>query len=199
MSRSSLATRPAGAAPGLVLGAAALLTGLAAGFIYAYSVSVMPGLAQADDRTLVDGMQQINEVTENPVFFLSFVGAPFVMAAALVTEHRSGSRQAVRWIAAALALYGVVFLVTGAVHFGLNDDLARAGDPDRIADLADVRDDFYGPWAAWNIVRTVASAAALGCLVYALILHGRAASGPAAPTQSAVDPRGLRPTARTGR
>jgi uncharacterized membrane protein len=160
------------AARGLVLGAAALLTGLAAGFIYAYSVSVMPGLAQADDRTLVDGMQQINEVTENPVFFLSFVGAPVAMVAALVLEHQSGSRQVVRWIVAAVALYGVVFIVTGAVHFELNDDLARAGDPDRIADLAGVRDDFYGPWVAGNIVRTLASTAALGSLVYALILHG---------------------------
>ena len=55
-----------------------------------------------------------------------------------------GSRQVVRWLAAALALYGVAFMVTGAVHIPLNDDLARAGDPDRIADLAGVRDDFTG-------------------------------------------------------
>jgi uncharacterized membrane protein len=175
---SALATRRARPAPGLVLGAAALLTGLAAGFIYAYSVSVMPGLAQVDDRTFVHAMQQINEVTENPVFFLSFLGAPLVMVAALVLESRSGSRRVVRWIVAALALYGVVIMVTGAIHLPLNDDLAQAGDPDRIADLAGVRDDFDGPWVAWNIVRTLAATAALGSLVYALILHGRAAAAP---------------------
>jgi uncharacterized membrane protein len=175
-SESSPDTRPAGAAPGLVLGAAALLTGLAAGFIYAYSVSVMPGLAQVDDRTFVHATQQINEVTENPVFFLSFLGAPVVMVAALVLEHRSGSRRAVRWIVAALALYGVVIMVTGAIHIPLNDDLARAGDPDHIADPAGVRDDFYGPWVGWNVLRTLAATAALGSLVYALVLHGRAVS-----------------------
>jgi uncharacterized membrane protein len=159
-----------------MLGAATLLTGLAAGLIYAYSVSVMPGLGEVDDRTFVESTQQINEATENPVFFLSFLGAPVVMLAALVIEDRSGSRQVVRWVAAALALYAVVIVVAGAIHIPLNDDLAQAGDADRIADLAEVRDDFYGPWVAWNVVRTLASAAALGCLVYALILRGRAAS-----------------------
>jgi uncharacterized membrane protein len=62
-------------APGLVPGAAALTMGLLAGFFYAYSASVMPGLAQADDRTIVDAMQQINEGVENPVIFLSFLAS----------------------------------------------------------------------------------------------------------------------------
>jgi hypothetical protein len=39
----------------------------------------------------------------------------------------------------------------------LNDELGDAGSPDRIADLAAVRDDFEDPWVAWNIVRTVVS------------------------------------------
>jgi len=169
--QSQVAARSAGSS--LVLGAAALTMGLLAGFIYSYSVSVMPGLGQADDRTLVDGMQQINDATENPVFFLSFIGAPVLVAVALVLEYRSGSRQVVRWLVAALALCAVEILVTGAASIPLNDDLKQAGDPARIADLAQVRDDFYGPWVAWNIVRTVASTAALGCLVYALMLHGR--------------------------
>jgi uncharacterized membrane protein len=70
-----------------------------------------------------------------------------------------------------LCLIGL--LVTFALNVPLNDDLAEAGDPDRIADIAAVRDDFYGPWVAWNIVRTVATTAALGCLAYALMLRGR--------------------------
>ena len=170
---SSPATPSAGPAPGLVLGAAALTMGLLAGLFYAYSVSVMPGLGQADDRTLVDGMQQINDAIENPVFFVSFLGAPVLILAALVLEHRSGARQIARWVGAALVLCAITILVTGALNVPLNDDLKQAGDPGRIADIAQVRDDFYGPWVAWNIVRTVASTAALGCLVYALMLHGR--------------------------
>jgi uncharacterized membrane protein len=180
---SSLAARPS-RAPSLALGAAALTMGLLAGLFYAYSVSVMPGLGQADDRTLVDGMQQINEAIENPVFFLSFLGAPVLILAALVLEHRSGSRQVVRWVGAALVLCVVAIVVTGALNIPLNDDLKQAGDPERIADIAQARDDFYGPWVAWNIVRTVASTAALGCLVYALLLQGRGTSTPSAPRRS---------------
>jgi uncharacterized membrane protein len=62
----------------------------------------------------------------------------------------------------------------GALNIPLNNDLADAGDPARIADLAAARDDFEDPWVAWNIVRTVACTAALVCLGYALLLHGRA-------------------------
>ena len=88
---------------GLVLGAAALTMGLLAGLFYAYSVSVMPGLAQADDRTLVDAMQHINEAIENPVFLLTFFGAPLLAVAALILERRSA---ALGCLAYALLLHG---------------------------------------------------------------------------------------------
>ena len=166
-------TRPP--ASGLALGAATLAMGLLAGLFYAYACSVLPGLARADDRTLVDAMQQINDAIENPVFFLSFLGAPLLMLAALILQHRAGARRVVVWIGAALLLYGVAFVVTGAINIPLNDDLKHAGDPDRVADLTRVRDDFYAPWVAWNVVRTAASIAALGCLIYALLVHTRAA------------------------
>ena len=177
------AARAAGRAPGLVLGAAALTTGLLAGFFYAYSVSVMPGLANADDRTLVDGMQQINEAVPNPAFLLSFLGAPVLTLAAAFLAR--GERAVARWTLAALFLCGVAVLVTAAVSVPLNDDLAQAGEPGRIADLAAVREDYEDPWVVWNAVRTVASTAALGCLVYALVLYGRADQRVSSPGSSA--------------
>jgi uncharacterized membrane protein len=158
------------------LGAAVLTMGLLAGLFYAYACSVMPGLADADDRTLVDAMQRINEAIENPVFFLSFLGAPALAIAALVMERRAGAGEVVRWIAAALVLYAVALVVTGALNIPLNNDLVDAGDPASIGDLAGVRDDFEGPWVAWNIVRTVASIGSFGCLAYALWLSGRSAT-----------------------
>jgi uncharacterized membrane protein len=82
----------------------------------------------------------------------------------------------VRWIAAALVLYAVALVVTGALNIPLNNDLVDAGDPASIGDLAGVRDDFEGPWVAWNIVRTVASIGSFGCLAYALWLSGRSAT-----------------------
>jgi uncharacterized membrane protein len=170
VSAEAVTARPA---PGLSLAGAALTMGLLAGFFYAYSVSVMPGLAEADDRTVVDAMQEINEAVENPFFMLSFLGAPALTLTALIVERRSGSREVARWILAALVLCGVALLVTGALNIPLNDDLADAGDPGRIADLGSVREDFEDPWVAWNVVRTVACTAALGCLCYALLLQRR--------------------------
>lgn len=150
-----------------------IATGLLAGLFYAYACSVMPGLTRAEDRSFVDAMQQINEAIENPVFFLSFFGAPLFTLVAAILEWRSEAKRAARWIAAAFALSLVALVVTAAFNIPLNNELADAGDPSRIDDLAAVLDRFENEWVAWNIVRTLATTAALGCLGRALVLHGR--------------------------
>ena len=154
----------------IVLGAAVIAMGLLAGLIYAFSIAVMPGLTAADDRTLVDAMQQM---ADNPAFPLTFLVAPALAAVALYQAHRSGSPKTAGWIVAGLALYTLTAVVTFAIHIPLNEDLVQAGDPDRIADIAAVRDDFATPWVAWNIVRTLTSTAAFACLAWALVLQGR--------------------------
>jgi uncharacterized membrane protein len=158
----------------VVLFGATLLMGLLAGLFYAFACAVIVGLSDAHDRTLIDGMQHINDSIENPVFFLSFLGAPALAIWSLIIERRAGDSQIVRYVVAAIVLYGVAFLVTSAFNIPLNNDLKDAGDVGQIGDLAKVRDDFLGPWIAWNIVRTVASIAAFGCLAWALVLRGRA-------------------------
>ena len=72
----------------IVLGAAVIAMGLLAGLVYDWSIAVMPGLAAADDRTLVDVMQQM---IENPAFPLTFLGAGALAAVALFRARRSGS------------------------------------------------------------------------------------------------------------
>ena len=57
------------------------------------------------------------------------------------------------------------------MHFPLNEELERAGDPARIENLAEVRDDFETPWVVWNVVRTLVTTGALGCLAWALVLR----------------------------
>ncbi len=75
----------------IVLGAAVIAMGLLAGLFYFSSIAVMPALTAADDRTLVDAMQQMIDKIENPAFFLTFLGAPALAAVALVQARRSGS------------------------------------------------------------------------------------------------------------
>ncbi len=156
---------------GIWLGGAVIAMGLLAGLVYDWSIAVMPALTAADDRTLVDAMQQ---TLDNPAFPLTFLVAGALATVALVQARRSGSVKTARWIVAGLALYAVAVVVTGAIHIPLNEDLKNAGDdPARIENLAAVRDDFAGPWVAWNVVRTLATTAAFGCLTWALVLHGR--------------------------
>lgn len=155
----------------LVLGAAVIAMGLLAGLFYAFDVAVMPGLTAADDRTLVDAMQQMIVKIENPAFYLILLGAPVLATVALVQARRCGAIRTSGWIIAALAFYTVTVGVTFTFHFPLNYELTDAGDPARIDNLAAVRDDFVTPWIAWNVVRTLASTAALGSLAWALVLR----------------------------
>lgn len=157
-----------------VLVAATLAMGLAAGLFYTFSISVMPGLGRSDDRTFVEAMQHVNEAILNGWFALSFGGALVLTGLAAVLHISGDSRPALPWIVAALVLYGVgVMVVTMALNVPLNDELAAAGRPDRIADLAAVRERFETAWVRWNVVRTVTSTAAFGCLTWALVLLGR--------------------------
>ncbi|MVO84804.1 DUF1772 domain-containing protein [Streptomyces sp. p1417] len=170
MSRNDLTVRPL-RGTGVLLGAAAVTTGLSAGTFYTFACAVMPGLARGTDRTYIESMQHMNAAIENPVFFLSFLGAPLLTAAAAWRLRGSGG-PATRWVLAALGAYSVAFVLTVAVNIPLNERLADAGDPARIGDPAAVRADFEDPWVAWNAVRALLTTLAFGFLVRALVLFG---------------------------
>jgi uncharacterized membrane protein len=118
-------------------------------------------------------MQQINVAILNPWFFVSFFGALVFTALAGVLHLPGDWRAVLPWIVAALVLYLATLVITIGFNVPLNNELASAGNPDRIADLAGVRERFEASWMRWNIARAVASTAAFGCLIWALVLHGR--------------------------
>jgi uncharacterized membrane protein len=162
------------------LGAAALLAatitmGIVSGVLLLYASTIMPGLRRADNRTFVGAFQQMDHAIINPWFMASFFGA-LVCTGLAFALHLGAEVRAVRpWIAAALLLYLGVVVITLAVHVPLNDALKAAGAPDRIADLAAVRERFNeARWVRWNLVRAVACMIGFGCLAWALVLHGRA-------------------------
>lgn len=158
-----------------VLVAATVAVGLMAGLFFAFSVAVMPGLAKAADRTLVDAMQRINAAIQNGWFLLVFGGSLLLCAAAVALCLRDGGRGPLPWVIAATVLYLAVLVVTFGVNIPLNDRLDAAGDPGSLADPAAVRERFEAAWVRWNLVRTLLCTGALGCLGQALVLSGRAA------------------------
>lgn len=155
---------------GFVLGAALMVMALVAGLNYTFAVVVMPNLAGVGDRTFVEITQRFNE---NPMFPISFTLALLITILAVVLQACLARGAAVRWSIAALVLYVIVLAITGGAHIPLNEEINAAGDPNTIANLAQVRERFEGPWVTWNIVRTVFCTAAIAALARAVLLHGR--------------------------
>jgi uncharacterized membrane protein len=158
---------------GGTLVAAAITLGLSAGLFYTYSASVMLGLGRSDDRTFVQAMQNINVAIVNPWFMAHFLGALILTVATAALHLPEGGRPVLPWILAALALYLVAIVVTATMNIPLNNALETARGASTPEALAAAREAFEGPWVRWNIVRSVASTGALGCIVWALVRFGQ--------------------------
>jgi uncharacterized membrane protein len=158
----------------LSLAAAVFTTGIMAGLYFAYSLSVMPALAGAGDRTVVETMQRVNVAILNAPFGLAFGGA-LVAGLVAIGAHLAPSVRAARpgvtaWLIVGVALYAVTLAVTFVVNVPLNDALAAAGSAAGLPEpaLHAARVAFERPWVVGNAARTVASCASFGCLLRAL-------------------------------
>jgi uncharacterized membrane protein len=155
---------------------ATLTMGLVTGAFVLFWHTIMPGLATTDDRTFVSAFQSIDRAIINPWFMGSgFVGALIFTLIAALAQF---GRPAFLWIAVALVLYAIVFVITIAVNVPLNDAIKAAGLPDDPADLAAIREAFdEAKWRAWNLVRVIAGVVAFASLTWALVVHGRTVVG----------------------
>jgi uncharacterized membrane protein len=151
----------------LVLGV--LAAALIAGFFYAYSVSVMPGLGASDPLAATLAMRGINAVIRTPLFAFSFFGAlAFPVVAGLLARRRAVAILAV----ASGIVYGVGGVaVTFTVKVPLNEVLAAASPT--AARAPDLWRQYATPWTTWNHVRTLASIIAFALVTTALVLAHR--------------------------
>jgi uncharacterized membrane protein len=140
---------------------ATVLTGLAAGFFYAYADSIRHGLGHTDDPTYVRSFQAINEHVRSPVFMLVFAGPLILLGtAAAVSARDTRSTAAMLAVAAIVYLVGVVG-VTAAGNLPLNDKLALATTTTQ-SNAATARQEFENRWNNLNLVRTVSSLLSVG-------------------------------------
>lgn len=156
--------------PAVVLGAAALGTGLLAGLLWAFGTAVLPGLRRAGDDAFVDAFRGMNTAILNPVFLLVFTGVPVASAAAVALLGVAGD-DALPWAVAGLAANLVTAAVTAAVNVPLNRvlDAAPVATP---ADRQRARAAFDAPWTRAHRVRTATSVLAAAALVVALATRG---------------------------
>ena len=156
-----------------VLLAATVTTGWMVGLYWSFSIAVMPGLARADDRTFVTGMQGINRAILNGWFALGFGGSLVLLALGVALHVPDDQHAALPGLIVALVLYVVTLVVTFGFNVPLNDAIDAAGRPDAVADLGAVRERFEQSWVRWNLVRTLASTGAVLALGQALVMYGR--------------------------
>jgi len=154
----------------LLTGLAAVGTGVMAGFFWAFTAVVMPGLGAGETApaAAMAAMQGINDVVRNPQFALFFFGTPLLclLLLAQAVIRRDSAWRLVEAAAAILYLGGVLG-VTFAFNVPLNDELAAldASDPATAPAMAG----WIADWTAWNDVRTIAGLLAFALLAASLV------------------------------
>lgn len=147
----------------VTLAVTALLTALLAGAYYAFATGVMTGLHHVDDHVFVAAFNSMNKHIQNPVFMLTFLGAP-LLSLWLAWQARGEENVALkRWLLAGVALNVLSLLISFAFNIPLNDKLEKHH----------IRSDFEDQWIAWNAIRTVVTTASAGCLLWAMLLVRR--------------------------
>ena len=159
---------------GIALIAATMTMGISAGVYQLYAFAIMPGLRRTDDSTFVPAFQQIDTAIVGPFLLVMFFGPLGFTALAMALSFGADERAGLPWIGAALALDLAIVVLTIAINVPLNNAIKAAGKPSGAADITAVRERFQeARWVRWNNFRVVASAIALGCLAWALVLYGR--------------------------
>lgn len=180
-----------------VLLAATVTSGMMAGLFYAYSISVMPALRDADAVVFVEVMRRINRAITNGWFALCFAGALVFSAAATVLYALSGPARVLLPTAIGLVLYAGQLALTAGLHIPLNNALEAAGPtgtaptppdatppgttppsatppsatppgPVSAAEAHAARQAFEPRWVVWNHVRTLLCTGAFVSLCWAL-------------------------------
>ena len=145
---------------------AALGAGLNAGLFFIFSVCIMTALGRLPPEQGIAAMQSINQVIQNPLFFLAFGGTTLLSLALVPMGFSVGGATSLYLIVGGALFFTGMFLVTVFFNVPMNNaiDAVRPGSPEAAALWADYR----VTWVNWNHVRTVSSLSALGCFVMAL-------------------------------
>ncbi len=132
------------------------------GFFYAWVCSTMWGLDAADPRIAIAAMQAMNESVRNIVFAPAFFGTPAIMFATALAAYLAGERRPAFWFSAAGATYFVLgLLLTIGFNVPMNRALADIVIPDDVEAARAIWADYSPRWQMFNIIRTLASGAAL--------------------------------------
>ena len=134
------------------------LCSLVSGFILTYSIVVMPGLSNLNDKDFLKAFQVTDAIIQNnqPVFMFTWIGSILaVLATIFVSLVSIGFAET--WL---IVLVAFVYLlgvqgITIAIHIPLNNHIQRIKIEDLNDEaLADQRQKFETKWNFFNYIRT---------------------------------------------
>ena len=156
----------------IVLILAAFLCSLVAGFLFAFTFVVMPGIRSLNDREFIRAFQVMDGIIQDnqPTFVLVWVGSvvALVTSAVLGFGQLDGAGRLLMSFAALAYLVGVQ-LPTVTINIPLNNklqtlDLDAMNETTRKA----ARKDFEPRWNRWNSIRTAFASLASALLMILL-------------------------------
>ncbi|MEM1097609.1 MAG: DUF1772 domain-containing protein [Planctomycetota bacterium] len=156
-----------------LLGVATALVALVAGFLLAFLLVVMPGLARLPDAGFIRGFQVIDGVIQDgePRFGLLWLGSALAVLAAAISGWfvLPALDAGLVTLAAGLYLFGLQ-LPTFTKNIPLNNAIQRIDTENaRAEELATARHAFEGAWNRWNVFRTIIALVATGLLLTVLV------------------------------
>lgn len=142
---------------------------LVAGTFFAFSVAVLPGLRDLDDRSFVSVFRSINRAIQNPVFLTVFFAAPITAVGAAALALIQGTELHLTLIVVGALLSAATFMFTSSRSVPLNTMLERLPAKTE-ADAHTARERFEPLWNRWNIIRTLTGTASVATLGLSLVL-----------------------------
>ena len=146
---------------GISLISSVTLCSLVSGFIFTYSIVVMPGLSNLNDKDFLKAFQVTDAVIQNnqPLFMFTWIGSILaVLATILISVFSVGLAET--WL---IVLVGAAYLlgvqgITAAIHIPLNNHIQKIKIEDlNYKALADERINFEKKWNFFNNIRTFIS------------------------------------------
>lgn len=125
-----------------------IITGLGAGFFFAWSVTVIPGTKEVSDSVYLETMQSINKKIINPVFFVVFFGP------GLLLTYQAISLELVNTLAAASYVIGAIG-ITMTKNVPMNSKLEKT-DLSKLSNQkkTELRKWYEPTWNMWHYTRT---------------------------------------------
>jgi uncharacterized membrane protein len=138
-----------------------LLCSLVAGFLFAFTIVVMPGIKSLNEHNFLQAFKVMDRVIQNkqPLFIVVWLGSVVVLVAAawFGFSQLAGLDRLLILTACATYLFGVQ-LPTMTINIPLNKQLQKQNLNSMTAPALRVaRTNFEPRWIQWNAIRTVLS------------------------------------------